>query len=178
LIVTRHLPVLTLAGAALLAACGSSYTSTTTGGSSQSSGGPSAAITVSAANVPGLGTVMVNGNGMTIYVLSSERGGNITCTDANGCTKVWPDTELPKGTTQGIAGSGAQASLLSTIKAADGSLYLTYGGWPLYTYTGDTGPLQSHGEGIMSFGGTWWALSPAGTPVTSASSATGYSPSY
>ena len=124
-----------------------------------------AAITVDDADVDGLGSVLVNGMGRTLYVLSSESGGTITCTDDNGCTKVWPDTELPAGTTQGIAGSGVQASLLGTTKNASGDLYLTYAGFPLYTFTGDTGPGQANGEGIMSFGGTWTVISPAGMQV-------------
>jgi predicted lipoprotein with Yx(FWY)xxD motif len=143
------------------AACGSSTKTKT-------AAGRSAAITVSGANVAGVGTVLVNGDGRTLYALSSERGGKITCTEANGCTKVWPDTELPAGTAQGIAGAGVQASLLGTAKGATGDLYLTYGGWPLYTYSGDSGPGQANGQGITSFGGTWSTLTPAGTPIAAA----------
>jgi predicted lipoprotein with Yx(FWY)xxD motif len=99
-------------------------------------------------------------------MLTSEKGGTLTCTDDNGCTKVWPDTELPAGTTQPLAGSGIDATKLSTIKNAAGNLYITYGGWPLYTFSGDTGPGQAKGQGITSFGGTWWVLTTAGTPMT------------
>lgn len=114
------------AGAALLvAACGSGSAAT----SSASSGGSNAEITVAAANVSGLGTVLVNGDGRTLYMLSSERGGKLTCTDDNGCTKVWPDTELPPGVTSGMAGSGVDSSKLATVRSSDGKLYLTYGGW-------------------------------------------------
>jgi predicted lipoprotein with Yx(FWY)xxD motif len=165
-----------------LAACGSSgsgYGSAGSGSSSSSSQRPAAAgaanpaITVAAASVPGVGTVLVNGDGKTLYMLTSEKGGTLTCTDDNGCTKVWPDTELPSGTTAPIAGSGIQASMLSTVKGPSGALYITYAGWPLYTYSGDTGPGQARGQGIVSFGGTWETLTPAGTPVTSTSSSGG-----
>jgi predicted lipoprotein with Yx(FWY)xxD motif len=165
-----------------LAACGSSgsgYGSAGSGSSSSSSQGPAAAgaanpaITVAAASVPGVGTVLVNGDGKTLYMLTSEKGGTLTCTDDNGCTKVWPDTELPSGTTSPIAGSGIQASMLSTVKGPSGALYITYGGWPLYTYSGDTAPGQARGQGIVSFGGTWETLSPAGTPVTTTSTSGG-----
>jgi predicted lipoprotein with Yx(FWY)xxD motif len=158
--------------ALVVAACGgSSSTPASNAASSGSTSDANAAITVSTADVAGLGTVLVNGKGQTLYLLTSEKGGKLTCTDANGCTKVWPDTELPSGVTHGVAGSGVQASLLSTVKSDDGRLYLTYGGWPLYTYAGDSGPMQSHGQGIVSFGGTWWAISPSGDPVTSSSGA-------
>lgn len=170
--VRRSATLAVSAGAGLLvAACGGGSSPTP----STSTGGSNAAITVAAANVSGLGTVLVNGDGRTLYILSSEQGGKLTCTDDNGCTKVWPDTELPSGVSSGVAGSGVDSSKLSTVKSAGGKLYLTYGGWPLYTYTGDSGTMQSHGQGITSFGGTWYALSTSGQPVTSpATSSNGY----
>lgn len=165
-------------GALGLAACGSGSGSASGGAASSStaaqtsgSGTSNASITVSAAAVPGVGTVLVNGSGMTFYLLTSEKGGTLTCTDDNGCTKVWPDTELPSGVTAPIAGSGIDASKLSTIKGPSGSLYITYAGWPLYTFSGDSGPNQAHGQGIQSFGGTWETLTVAGTPVTGAAAA-------
>ena len=111
--------------------------------------------------------VLVNGAGQTLYLLSSEQGGKLTCTDDNGCTKVWPDTELPAGVTGATAGTGIQASLLGTVKASTGSLYVTYGGYPLYTYSGDSGSGQANGEGIVSFGGTWYVIGVSGHPVMS-----------
>ena len=171
---------LALGAAATVAACGSPSSSSTGAGSgSGSSAGtsPAAAITISAKSVPGVGTVLVNGQGQTLYMLTSEKGGKITCTDDNGCTKLWPDTELPKGMTAAKAGSGVQASLLRTVRAASGSLYVTYNHWPLYTYTGDSGPAAAHGQAITSFGGTWYVLDASGTPVTSAHAQSGSSPS-
>lgn len=182
---TAQAALLALAGTATLglAACGgssgspsaagSSSSSTSSAAASASSGGASAGITVASASVSGLGTVLVNGSGMTLYILTSEQGGKITCTDDNGCTRVWPDTELPKGTTAAIPGSGIDTARLSTVKSADGSLYITYAGWPLYTYSGDTGPGSAKGEGITSFGGTWEALTVAGTPVTPTTGSSG-----
>ena len=45
---------------------------------------------------------------------------------------------------------------------------LTVGGWPVYTYVQDTAPGDVTGEGITSFGGTWYAIGPNGQPVTGA----------
>jgi predicted lipoprotein with Yx(FWY)xxD motif len=126
-----------------------------------------AGVTINTATVPGVGTVLVNGSdGRTLYLLTSEQGGHLTCTDDNGCTKVWPDTELPAGVSGATAGSGVDASKLGTVTSADGHLYPTYAGWPLYEYTGDPGAGQANGQGIVSFGGTWQTLTSAGTPVT------------
>ena len=165
-----------LAGAAItVAACGASSSTTGSGsGSSPSSGSASSApagastsaVTISAKSVPGVGTVLVNGQGRTLYLLNSEKGGKITCTDANGCTKIWPDTELPKGMTAAKAGSGVQASLLATVKGDSGALYVTYNGWPLYTFSGDSGSGAAHGQGITSFGGTWYALTSSGNAAS------------
>lgn len=142
----------------VLGACGSSGTKHAAG------------VTISTRSVAGVGTVLVNGSdGRTLYLLTSEQGGNLTCTDDNGCTKVWPDTELPAGVSAATAGPGVDASMLGTVKSADGHLYPTYAGWPLYEYAGDQGAGQANGQGIVSFGGTWETLTPAGTPVTTAS---------
>src|SRR5205814_10124760 len=74
--------------------------------------------TVSAKSVPGVGTVLVNGQGQTLYMLTSETGGKITCTQANGCTQAWPETLLSNGATTAKADSGVQSSLLGTVKDA------------------------------------------------------------
>jgi predicted lipoprotein with Yx(FWY)xxD motif len=146
-----------------LSACGSTASTKTAATGPAGSDSPSAGVTISTADVSGIGTVLVNGEGRTLYLLSSEAGGKLTCTDDNGCTKVWPDTELPSGVTQATAGSGVQASLLGTVKSADGNLYVTYGGYPVYEFSGDKGPGTVNGQGITSFGGTWSAMTPAGT---------------
>lgn len=158
-----------------LSACGSSSATKTADTKTVAtgpagSGSASAGVMINAADVPGIGKVLVNGEGRTLYLLSSEAGGKLTCTDANGCTKVWPDTELPSGVTKATAGSGIQASLLGTVKSADGHLYVTYGGYPVYQFSGDNGPGLVNGQGIQSFGGTWSAMTPAGTGLQPSSS--------
>jgi predicted lipoprotein with Yx(FWY)xxD motif len=153
---TMRFTLVAATAALVLSACGSSSKH-------------SAGLTIGTSNVPGVGNVLVNAkDGKTLYLLTSEQGGKLTCTDDNGCTKVWPDTELPSGVSSGIAGNGVNSSLLSTVKTSDGHLYVTYNGWPLYTYSGDSGPMQSHGQGIQSFGGTWYALDASGNPVKTA----------
>ncbi len=44
---------------------------------------------------------------------------------------------------------------------------VTYNGWPLYTFSGDSGAAGvAHGQALTSFGGTWYVLNAAGNPVT------------
>jgi predicted lipoprotein with Yx(FWY)xxD motif len=165
------------AGAALvLAACGSSKSTTAPAttvapaASATTAGSGGAAVTISAASVPGVGTVLVNSAGHTLYLLTSEKGGKITCTAASGCSAYWPAVELPAGTTTTTAGGGVQASLLGTVKGTDGSEHVTYAGYPLYTFAGDSAAGADKGQGVQSFGGTWWAISPSGMAVTTTGS--------
>jgi predicted lipoprotein with Yx(FWY)xxD motif len=158
-----------------IAACGGGSSSTkaasptTTAGSPATTGGASSSpgTMFSAANVPGLGSVVVDGKGRTVYLLTGSQK-NLPCDDASGCTKVWPDLALPDGTSAATAGPGLQQSLLGTMKLSSGETYPTYGGYLMYEFTGDSGPGQGAGQGIKSFGGTWYALTPAGTPVGAA----------
>jgi predicted lipoprotein with Yx(FWY)xxD motif len=176
---------LALGTAATVAACGSSSSGTAAGSPSSSApaaGSPSssapagassaAAATISVKSVSGVGTVLVNGQGQTLYMLTSEKGGKITCTEANGCTKAWPETLLTSGAMTAKAGSGVQSSLLGTVKDASGKTEVTYNHWPLYTFSGDSGPGAAKGQGLTSFGGTWYVLNGSGNPVTSSSSGT------
>lgn len=180
---------LTVGAAAVVAACGSSSSGSAAGSTSSATAsaasapasgatGPAsasaAAVTISAKSVPGVGTVLVDGQGRSLYMLTSEQNGKITCTTANGCTAVWPETTVASGTTAAV-GSGVQSSLLGTVKDASGNLEVTYNHWPLYTFSGDSGPGVAHGQGLVSFGGTWYVLTAAGNPVTTGQ--TGSSPS-
>ena len=156
-----------------VAACGASATTAAGSGSSPaaaSTGSAGAAatstVTLSARSVPGVGTVLVNGQGQTLYLLTSEKGGKVSCTASNGCTKFWPEITLPKGTTAAKAGSGVEPSLLGSVKDASGNVEVTYHGWPVYTYVGDSGPGVAHGQGLTSFGGTWYVLNASGDAVT------------
>ena len=159
---------LALGTAVTAAACGSS--SSGTAASSPGSSAPAAAATISTKSVPGVGTVLVNGQGRTLYMLTSEKGGKNTCTQANGCTQAWPETLLAHGVTTAKAGSGVQSSLLGTVKDTSGNLEVTYNHWRLYTFAGDSGPGAAKGQGLSSFGGTWYVLNGSGNPVTSSPS--------
>jgi predicted lipoprotein with Yx(FWY)xxD motif len=170
----RLFPICLALGVAAAATACSSSSSSGSAASAPSSSAPASAsasasataVTISAKSVPGVGNVLVNAQGKTLYMLTSEQGGKITCTTANGCTQVWPETVLASGT-GAKAGGGVQPALLGTVKGATGSPEVTYNHWPLYTFSGDSGPGVAHGEGLTSFGGTWYVLNAAGNPVKS-----------
>jgi predicted lipoprotein with Yx(FWY)xxD motif len=156
------------AAAAILAGCGGGSSNPTTSTISLgSSANPATKFSI--ANVSGVGSVVVDRKGRTVYILTSGGKTNVPCTDASGCTKLWPDLPLPGGASAATAGTGVKASLLGTKKLSDGETYPTYNGWLMYEYAADTGPGQANGQGIKSFGGTWYVLNASGTPVTSGS---------
>jgi predicted lipoprotein with Yx(FWY)xxD motif len=139
-------------------------------GSAGATSSPSAmkdpGISFSTKSIKGLGEVVVDGQGHTVYVLTGNGKTNLPCTDASGCTKIWPDLPLPDGTKSAKTGSGLKSSLLGTKKLSDGETYPTYNGWLMYEFVGDMAPGTAMGQGVKSFGGYWWALGPNGKPVT------------
>lgn len=165
----------------LVAGCGGSYGSppaTTGSGVASSHKTVQASARFSTANVSGLGKVLVDGKGRTVYILTKDGKTNVPCNDASGCTAVWPDLPLKGGAMEAKAGTGLTSSLLGTKKLSDGETYPTYNGWLMYEYTGDSGPSQANGEGITSFGGTWYVLSPSGNPIKPGGSGSGGGTSY
>jgi predicted lipoprotein with Yx(FWY)xxD motif len=164
--------------ALLLAACGSSSSSSsTTRVTSASTTSTSVASTTSTAaaplpvyevrtgTVPGLGTVLVDGQGLTLYLFVPDRqSGSSTCYGA--CAQAWPPLLLPTGVTAPLGGPGVQASLLGTTHRTDGTVQLTYNKWPLYLWVSDSEPGQATGQGINNLGGLWYVLSPQGKAIT------------
>jgi predicted lipoprotein with Yx(FWY)xxD motif len=152
--------------AVALAGCGggSKAPTTTTTASAKDPG-----TSFSVANVSGVGDVVVDGKGRTVYILTSGAKKNVPCTDASGCTDVWPDLSLPDGTSAATAGDGLDSSLLGT-QDANGETYPTYNGYLLYEYSADSAAGQANGQGLQSFGGTWYVLDSSGQPVTSSGS--------
>jgi predicted lipoprotein with Yx(FWY)xxD motif len=108
----------------------------------------------------GLGTILVDGKGMTVYLFEKDTGTTSTCYGA--CAGIWPPV-LTNGAP--VAGSGADASLLGTTKRTNGTVQVTYDGHPLYYYSGDSKPGQTNGQGLDEFGAKWEAVKPDGAPV-------------
>lgn len=118
---------------------------------------------VQAASIPGLGTVLVNGQGFTLYMFEPDKQGAPTC---NGtCAVEWPPLLLPAGVTGPQAGPGVRASLLGTVRRADGGLQVTYASWPLYRWNADVQHGQATGQGLYNQGGRWYVMGPAGQVV-------------
>jgi len=108
----------------------------------------------------GLGLLLADGRGHTLYLFAKDRHGKSACTGQ--CAGFWPPL-IAHG--KPLASAGAKASLLGTTKRADGRLQVTYNNHPLYTFVKDTSKGQTNGEAVNAYGAKWYALSPTGARV-------------
>lgn len=91
-----------------------------------------------------LGKIAVDRSGRTLYLFGADKNGKSTCSGA--CAVTWPPYTV-------------------------GSKQVTYHGHPLYYYAGDgKTPGSTKGEGLKTFGSTWYAVDGSGKPVMPASS--------
>lgn len=168
---------ITVVGAAVLvlsalvvAGCGGSSKSSAPPAPPKTTDGRSATIGV--ANV-GLGTILVDTSGRTLYLFQKDTGKTSSCTGA--CAANWPPLRVNGKPT---LGSGANASMVGTTKRTDGKPQVTYNGHPLYLFTGDTKAGDTNGEGVNAFGASWYAVSPAGNQVTGPPASSGGGSGY
>lgn len=105
-----------------------------------------------------LGEVLVDGEGLTLYLFEPDEQGGSTCYDA--CATNWPPL-VTDGDVE--AGAGADADKLGTTERTDGSTQVTYDGWPLYRWAQDEAPGDTNGQGIND---VWWMVGPDGHALT------------
>jgi len=127
--------------------------------------------TVKVVTVPGVGVVLADSAGKTLYTLTDANGAAVACTGP--CLSAWPPATVsatakvkpPKG--------------VKSLSATKDTHQITWKGLPLYTFAGDQSTKVAHGEGIASFGGTWHVVSvtkkASTTPTTTAKTSSGYS---
>lgn len=110
-------------------------------------------------------TIVVDGNGRTLYMFSYDTTGKATCAAVYpACPKVWPAFTT---TGKPLAGKGIKASLLGTTRGAGGTTQVTYNRHPLYHFAGLSGvagdkmPGDVRGQDWLQ---VWYVLLPNGTP--------------
>jgi predicted lipoprotein with Yx(FWY)xxD motif len=119
---------------------------------------------VTTGTVTGLGKVLVDGQGITLYMFRNDvQGQPSRC--HNICSVEWPPLVLPSGVTRPVAGPGIVSALLGTSPDASGASQITYNGWPLYVWPPDRSPGMATGQALTNAGGLWYVLSPAGKPI-------------
>jgi predicted lipoprotein with Yx(FWY)xxD motif len=122
------------------------------------------AATVNVSESADFGSILVDGTGRSLYVFMADTqdSGTSACGDDDGCAAEWPPLV---GDGAPVAGEGVDASMLGSITRDDGTTQITYNGWPLYLFAGDTAPGDTNGQGIDEFGGLWFLVSPAGEAI-------------
>lgn len=173
--VTRSRCAVTLAPAlmlVLLSACSSPATpaGTATAGSAPSMMAPSSMTSSAPASAPtpadaatltlamantSLGSVLVDGKGMTLYLFTKDTKNTSNC--AGPCLVAWPAL-YGKPT----AGKGADDSKLGSLTRADGSTQASYNGWPLYYWKGDSKAGDVTGQKVND---VWFVLDHDGNAV-------------
>lgn len=95
----------------------------------------------------GAGPVLVDGQGMTLYVYDKDNEEKSACTGL--CTVAWPPAEAAPG--------AKPHDQFTLIEREDGTRQWAYNGRPLYGYIGDSEPGDVTGDGVES---VWHAARP------------------
>jgi predicted lipoprotein with Yx(FWY)xxD motif len=150
-------------GALALLAAGRGGAAMSAGGNGY--GGQQAAPAASAAGATlqvrstGLGRVVADSQGRTLYLFEKDRGGRSSCYGA--CASIWPPL-----TTNAVPNATSDLTArIGTTKRTDGAVQVTYDGHPLYTYAGDSAAGQTNGEGLDQFGAGWDVLAANGAKI-------------
>ena len=106
-----------------------------------------------------LGSIVVDGKGMTLYMFTKDTQNSNASACTGQCLAAWPPL-YGKPT----AGKGADDSKLGSFALPNGSTQATYNGWPLYYWKGDTKAGDTSGQKV---GGVWFVLGKDGNPIKS-----------
>jgi predicted lipoprotein with Yx(FWY)xxD motif/murein L,D-transpeptidase YcbB/YkuD len=106
-----------------------------------------------------LGQILTSGTGITVYLFTPDAQAAPTCTGA--CAQSWPPLRVDDAS-EVTGGDGVDGSLLATVDHPDAGTQVTYNGWPLYVFSGDSAPGDTNGQGQ---GGVWYVLDPTGNAI-------------
>ena len=156
--------ILALAGSALavvaLAGCSSTAGAPTAASASPSmSASKAPAANPDAATATGkLGQIIVDGKGMTAYVWDKDTANSGVSACSGPCADLWPaiTTTSAPPTVTGITGT------VATITGVKGGKQITINGLPIYTFTKDTKPGDTNGQGVLNI---WHVVSPSGAKI-------------
>ena len=160
-----------LALALLLAGCGGSSTPAPSKTPTPTATPKATSVSVETASVSVDGkteTVLTNSAGRTLYYFTKDSPTKIACSGT--CAGIWP----PFTTSASTVSPPSGVSGTFTIYDGANGRQVEYNGHPLYIYSEDTGPDQSHGEGVL---GEWFVATPSLAPAAAASPTPTSSPS-
>src|ERR1700716_1680027 len=159
---SRSIGVLGAAGLAVLTAvaagCGGGGATAASSVPPKTASGQPATVGISNT---GIGQILVNSQGRTLYLFKADQGTKSACTGT--CAGAWPPL-LVKG--KPTLGNGINASLVGTATRPEGTTQVTYNGHPLYLFAQDQKAGETNGQGVSAFGAAWFALNSAGNQVS------------
>jgi predicted lipoprotein with Yx(FWY)xxD motif len=144
--------------AAAAAGCGGAGATAASSAPPKTASGQAATVGISNT---GIGQILVNSQGRTLYLFKADQGTKSACTGA--CAAAWPPL-LVKGAP--TLGTGINAALVGTATRPEGATQLTYNGHPLYLFAQDQRAGETNGQGVSAFGAAWFALNSAGNQVS------------
>lgn len=165
MIKSKRLPLYVAGGAGLSALAAALGLAVSNSGPTGSALSTSPASTVVTTRGTGLGDVLVDAQGRTLYLFARDTGPASTCDGS--CASFWPPVPV-SGAAQ--AAGGVAAASIGVITRAGGSRQLSYAGHPLYYFVGDSKAGQIRGQGLDQFGAEWFVLDAAGAAVVNAPS--------
>jgi predicted lipoprotein with Yx(FWY)xxD motif len=104
------------------------------------------------ANAGGYSGILVSSTHRSLYVLSVESGGHIRCRAA--CLSFWPPMIVKSSVTTVKIGNGVKGKI-GFVRRSATTKQVTFNGFPVYWFSGDSGPNQVNGQGISLDGGMW-----------------------
>lgn len=107
-----------------------------------------------------LGEIVVDADGMTVYMFDSDTQGSGTSTCEGDCATSWPAVTTDSEEAPAVEGVTGE---VGTITGVDGSTQLTLNGWPLYYFAGDSAAGDTNGQGMNN---VWWVLDAAGEKIS------------
>jgi len=120
-------------------------------------------IRISSKHVPGLGQILVNAKGKTLYIFEPDKHAKVSC--LGECAEIWPPQFLV-GKQKPVAVDKVRQSLLGNDPDPSvGERVITYAGWPLYTYVDDSTPASVGGQALDLNGGLWYVISTSGKVI-------------
>ena len=115
--------------------------------------------------------------GKPVYVFSTDiprtddQEARMTCT-SDKCVTDWTPVvgaidSVGEGVDLEMVGTIARRVDQADIPGAGEAQVILYNGWPLYHFEMDQVPMtdEPQGQGDVSFGGTWYLISPSGEPI-------------
>lgn len=103
------------------------------------------------------GTILVDADGMSLYMFDQDTQGEPMSACYDGCAQAWPPLTMDGE----VTGSDDVSAGLTTFERDDGSMQVAANGWPLYYYDSDEEPGDTKGQGANE---VWWVLDASGTP--------------